>query len=106
MPLAWFDLYLRLVKETSGFAPPVAARAFAYAGITLYEAVAPGMLGYQSLAGQLNELTPLPQPMAGRSYHWPTVANTALAEITRKLFYARFCQKFSGHRRARTAFAG
>ena len=86
VPLAWFNFYLRLIKETPGFAPPVASRAFAYAGVTLYEALAPGMPGYQSLAGQLNDLPQLPQPVPNRTYHWPTVANTALAEITRKLF--------------------
>jgi hypothetical protein len=82
----WFDLYLDLVQTTPGFTPPVASRAFGYAGVTLYEAVAPGMPGYQSLAGQLNELPPLPQPPAGETYHWPIVANSALAHITRYLF--------------------
>ncbi len=82
----WFDLYLDLVQTTPGFTPPVASRAFGYAGVTLYEAVVPGMPGYQSLAGQLNELPPLPQPRAGETYHWPTVANSALARITSYLF--------------------
>src|SRR3954451_1937718 len=48
---AWFDLALDLVRTTPGFSPPVAARAFAYAGITLYEAVMP-----HSLAGMLDGL--------------------------------------------------
>ncbi|MFN8487498.1 MAG: vanadium-dependent haloperoxidase [Caldilineaceae bacterium] len=86
VPLAWFNLYLRLVKETKGFAPPVASRTFGYAAIALYEAVVPGMPGYQSLAGQLTDLPPLPQLSPGRNYHWPTVANAALAEIARKFF--------------------
>jgi hypothetical protein len=46
VPTAWFDLALRLVRTTAGFTPPVASRAFAYAGITLYEAIVPGMPGY------------------------------------------------------------
>src|SRR3972149_1046054 len=83
---AWFDLYLNLVQNTQGFTPPVASRAFGYAGITLYEAVAPGMPESQSLAGQLNGLAPLPQPTGGAVYHWPAVANSALADIARKLF--------------------
>jgi hypothetical protein len=83
---AWFDLYLDLVQTTPGFSPPVASRVFGYAGVTLYEAVVPGMAGHQSLAGQLNALTPLPQPETGADYHWPTVANSALATITRRLF--------------------
>ncbi len=82
----WFDLYLDLVQNTPGFTPPVAARAFGYAGVTLYEAVVPAMPGYRSLAGQLNELSPLPQPIAGETYHWPAVVNSALAQISRRLF--------------------
>jgi hypothetical protein len=84
--LAWFDLYLVLVETSPGFSPPVASRAFGYAGLTLYEAVVPGLDGYRSLAGQLNGLQPLPQPDSGRAYHWPAVANAALAAITRDLF--------------------
>jgi hypothetical protein len=84
--LAWFDLQLKLVKETPGFSPPVASRAFAYAGVALYEAVAPGMPAYQSLAGQLNGLAAWPQAAPGPMQHWPAVANSALAAITRLLF--------------------
>ena len=82
----WFDLYLDLVQSTPGFTPPVASRAFGYAGVTLYEAIVPGMPWYQSLAGQLNGLSPLPRPESGAEYHWPAVANSALASITRQLF--------------------
>jgi hypothetical protein len=59
---AWFDLARTLVTETPGFSPPVAARAYAYLALTLYETVRPGMPGALSLAGQLNDLDPLPQP--------------------------------------------
>ena len=83
---SWFDLYLDIVPTTPGFTPPVASRAFGYAGVAVYESVVPGMPGYQSLAGQLNELTSLPQPAANQEYHWPTVANSALASLTRELF--------------------
>ncbi len=82
---AWFDLALDLVKESPGFSPPVASRAFGYAGVTLYEALAPAMPGYRSLAGQLNDLGDAPGP-ADPAHHWPTVANAALATILRSLF--------------------
>ncbi len=85
---AWFTLSLRLVKETPGFTPPVASRAFGYLGVALYEALVPGMPEHQSLVGQLNKLEELPQPLAGEVYHWPAVANAALACITRRLFAA------------------
>lgn len=38
VPAAWFDLALELVQTTPGFLPPVAARAFGYAGVALHEA--------------------------------------------------------------------
>jgi hypothetical protein len=82
---AWFDLALDLVKQTPGLSPPVASRAFGYAGVTLYEALVPGMPGYRSLASQLNDLGPAPRP-ADPEHHWPTVANAALASILRSLF--------------------
>lgn len=83
---AWFALQLKLVRETPGFSPPVAARAFGYTGVTLYEAVVPGMPDYQTLVGQLNELEGLPQPESGVEYSWAAVANSALANITERLF--------------------
>jgi len=83
---AWFDLYLYLIQQTEGFTPPVAARALGYAGVTLYEAVVPGMPSYQSLVGQLNDLTALPQPDPKQRYAWPAVANSALASLARELF--------------------
>lgn len=82
---AWFDLALDLVRRTSGFSPPVASRTFGYVGVTLYEAMVPGMAGYRSLAGQLNDLDPAPAP-SDPAHDWPTVANAALASIIRSLF--------------------
>jgi hypothetical protein len=85
VPTAWFDLALGLVRTTPGFSPPVAARAFGYAGVALYEAVAPGVTKRRSFAGVLSGLTRAPGP-ADSAYHWPTVANSALATILRLLF--------------------
>jgi PAP2 superfamily protein len=85
VPAAWFDLALDLVRSTPGYTPPVASRAFGYAGITLYEAVAPGLPESRGLAGRLNGLMPLNR-RSHRAYDWPTVANSALARILRSLF--------------------
>jgi hypothetical protein len=82
---AWFDLALSMTQRTAGFSPPVASRAFGYLGVTLYESIVAGMPAHRSLAGQLNELDALPRP-EGRACHWPTVANSALAEIARGLY--------------------
>jgi hypothetical protein len=84
---AWFDLYLYLIQQTEGFTPPVAARALGYAGVTLYEAVVPGLPDHRSLVGQLNGLTALPQPEPNQNYSWPAVANSALAAQARELFF-------------------
>jgi hypothetical protein len=83
---AWFDLALTLVRDTPGFSPPVASRAFGYAGVALYESLLPGMSDHRSMAGLLNDLPPLPAKGTNAAYHWPTVANAALAQILRLLF--------------------
>ncbi|MCC3154261.1 vanadium-dependent haloperoxidase [Hymenobacter sp. BT770] len=82
----WADVELRLIKNGTGFSPPVAARALGYSGVTLYEAVVPGMPEYQSLAGQLTSLGALPQPEAGQLYNWNVSANAAEAFIIKNLF--------------------
>lgn len=82
---AWFDLFLD-ITATERLTPPVASRAFAYQGVALYEAVVPGLGTHQSLAGQLNGLAAVPQPIPGAGYHWPSVANAALATVARQLY--------------------
>lgn len=88
VPTAWSNLQLELVQKTSGFTPPVAARAFGYTGVALYQALLSGMPNANSLEGQLNGLDDgaLPDPEGGQEYHWPTVANAALSQITAQLF--------------------
>jgi hypothetical protein len=85
VPTAWFDLALGLARTTPGFSPPVVSRAFGYAGVALYEAVAPGITKRGSLVGVLNGLTRAPGA-ADSAFHWPTVANSTLAAILRLLF--------------------
>jgi hypothetical protein len=85
VPAAWFDLIYRLIRDEA-LVPPVAARLLGYAGVALYESVASGMPDHRSLAGQLNELAPLPQTDAQEAYHWPAVANAALATLLQTLF--------------------
>ena len=82
----WFSLALQLTQQTPGMSPPVASRALAYLGLTLYESVVAGMPGYRSLAGQLNELQSLPMTQPDEPLHWPTVAHSALASMTRMMF--------------------
>jgi hypothetical protein len=84
VPTAWFDLARTVVRTTPGYSPPVAARAFAYLGLGLYEAVVPGSNRFRSLTRALPGLR---VPSSARhDLHWPTVANAALAALMRLLF--------------------
>ncbi|MEP7323756.1 MAG: vanadium-dependent haloperoxidase [Saprospiraceae bacterium] len=84
----WFRLECTIVKETGGFFPPQAARAFGYTSIALYESIVPGIPQAASLAGQLQDFNPnsIPKIEIGKEYHWSIVANAALATIMRQLF--------------------
>lgn len=82
----WFGLALLLAQQTPGMSPPVASRALAYLGLTLYESVVAGMPDHRSLTGQLNELQSLPWAQPDEALHWPTVAHSAMAAMTRMMF--------------------
>lgn len=85
IPLAYYELSLVFSKRTAGFTPPVQARAYAYMGLALYEAVVRGMPNHQSIAGQLHGIGALPS-QEGTPYHWPLAASAALAEAMRGLW--------------------
>lgn len=84
----YYDLQCQITKETPGFFPPQAARAFAYVGISAYESVVHGIPNAKSLAGQLNGLNAnaLPMPEEDKAYNWSLVANAAVAEMMRNMF--------------------
>ncbi|CCG98611.1 hypothetical protein FAES_0600 [Fibrella aestuarina BUZ 2] len=84
--LQWSDMHLRLVRNSPGFTPPVAARTFGYAGLAMYEAVVPGMPNNVSMVRQLQGLTALPQTTPSQTYNWALSANAAQAEVLRGLF--------------------
>jgi hypothetical protein len=83
--VAWITMARRLVRATPGFSPPVASRAFGYAGVALYETVVPGMPGYRSLAGVLTDLPPWFPPAQDAAHGWGAAANAALARVLRLL---------------------
>jgi hypothetical protein len=85
IPFAYYELSLGFSKRTAGFTPPVQARAYGYMGLALYEALVSGMPEYRSIAGQLNGIGELPAATSA-PYHWPLVANAALAEVMRGLW--------------------
>jgi hypothetical protein len=81
----WFGTELYLIKNGTGFTPPVASRALGYAGLAVYEALVGGMPNRMSLETQLSGLT-VTDPAPGTSYHWPTVANNCLALVVDSLW--------------------
>lgn len=83
--LTWHKLILELVRHTATYMPPVAARAFAYIGVTAHEALATGNPALRSLAGQLTDLTPLPARDGG-AYDEPCVLHAALNAAVTGLF--------------------
>lgn len=86
VPVSWYQLEFKLIRETPGFSPPVAARALAYTGVTLHEAVIWSDRYGQRLCGQLNGLSNVPRPETGKRYNWQLVANSAMADIIKSLY--------------------
>jgi hypothetical protein len=81
----WFDTLYEVIKSEST-APPLASRIYGVSAIALYEAIVPGTLHHGSLVGQLNDLASVPQPKNNKKHHWPTVANTVIANTIRGLY--------------------
>ena len=81
----WFD-HLYEVIRSEATAPPPASRIYGISAVSLYEAMAPRSRGNRPLVGQLNALTWVPAPRPHKKYHWPAVANAALARTIRGLF--------------------
>lgn len=86
----WMDMQVRILRLPAGVNPYGlnGVRNFAYCGIALYESVVPGMPSYQSLSGQLTDMPAMPATEPGKSYHWPTCANAALAYMNRHFYTA------------------
>lgn len=86
--IKWMDMQVRQMRNypANTIGNVAFARQYAYSGITLYEAVVPGMPAYQSLASQLSGLNELPKTAPGLAYHWAASANAALAYINKKMF--------------------
>ncbi len=83
--LTWHKLVLELVRHTATYMPPVAARGFAYIGITAHEALASGNPALRSLAGQVTDLAPLPARPSG-DYDEPCVLHAALQAVVAEMF--------------------
>lgn len=81
----WMQLLYDRI-EVEGVSAPGASRLYAYAGVTLYEAVLGGMPDNNSFAGQIDHMPDMPLPLFDAPYDWPAVANEALAQVYHSLF--------------------
>jgi hypothetical protein len=79
----YYDLICQTTKNTPGFFPPQAARAYGYISIANYEAVLNGIDGAISLKSQLKGLSShtLPTPETGLEYNWAIASNAAVAKM-------------------------
>ncbi len=82
---AWMQLHIKLTRTTAGYNSVVSDRSFGYAGITLYESLAPGVHGSMSLLAQIGG-SPVAINKATNEYYWPASANAAMASLTRLFF--------------------
>jgi PAP2 superfamily len=82
----WYGLVLKLVRHTPTYSPPVASRAFAYLGVTAFEAVASGTQDLGTLAGQLNGLKAGPKRENGKIYNDAVVLDAAMSAAAQAFF--------------------
>lgn len=82
----WYGMVLELVRHTPTYSPPVASRAFAYFGVTAYEATASGSSNLQSLEGQLNGLSDVPMREPGLTYDEAVTMQAAMAFAAQNFF--------------------
>ncbi len=82
----WFNTELYLIKTVAGNTPPVAARSIGYSGLALFESIVSGIPDYSSLQDTLPDNPVFSNVDPLKEYHWPTVANNALATVIDSLF--------------------
>ncbi|MCB0705831.1 MAG: vanadium-dependent haloperoxidase [Saprospiraceae bacterium] len=76
------------------FSPPVASRIYAYPSIAAYEVLRLNHPDYRSLAGQLNGLTAIPAPEAGKTYCYSLASVHAFLTVGRNMIFSE--QKIEG----------
>jgi hypothetical protein len=81
----WMELLYDRI-EAEGVSAPGASRLYAYAGVTAYQSVLPGIPEGISMSGQLTELSDTPPIDFDMVYDWPSSANGALSTVIAGLF--------------------
>lgn len=70
------------------FSPPVASRNYVYPSIAAYEVIAQGDPSFNSLAGQLHELSGTPKPPEGQTINYEAAALVAFTELAKELVFS------------------
>ncbi|MEZ4809480.1 MAG: vanadium-dependent haloperoxidase [Allomuricauda sp.] len=70
------------------FSPPVASRIFAYPNIAAYEIIAKHDDRYKSLAGQVHELTEVPDPSDPENTNFEVAALVAHMQLSKRLVFS------------------
>ena len=70
------------------FSPPVASRIYAYPNVAAYEIMTQGNPEYKSLAGQLRDLTPIPDAEASAPVNYSLAALIAHMDLSRRLIFS------------------
>jgi len=82
-------LFLQIERYAKGYRPGPAPRALGYMGLSAYEACAPGMVEYKSIASRYIGLD-LPTLKQDKSIYWPALVNASYAYLMRR-FFERLC---------------
>jgi len=82
----WADFTLTSIQRSYYKSPTYISRCLGYMGVTMYECVVHADNKQKSLAGQLNGLPSLPQPIANEDYYWPLVLHAGQDTLFRLLF--------------------
>ncbi|MEY4531520.1 MAG: hypothetical protein RLZZ156_2241 [Deinococcota bacterium] len=82
----WYTLMLDLTRHTATYSPPVAARTFAYIGLTTHELVAQSSKTLRSLEGQIQGFTGITKPDTKQQYNTAAVLHGALSSSIEALY--------------------
>ena len=70
------------------FSPPVASRIYNYANIAAYEVMCQNSETYETLAGQLTDLKPVPKPVQSENLNYKLAALVAYFDVGKELIFS------------------
>ena len=85
VPFQWYN-FMTVLQRTVAPQPLVfiQARAYAYIGVGLFEAVQPGIQSGKSLSNKLYQMPAMPKPDHSKKYLWSASANAAIASMLKQ----------------------